>query len=161
MALQKKGISGTQVLSGDELSKEGRSLAQKAIIPAIPVPKEQPGKKIEETSGRVLKAASPIIDLDGNLLGALTEGVLLNRNFEIVDQIKKIVFKDAKYIIRIGNRDGNDLFGRFENLDQCGDKEGNRAIGTRAMQEVQEQVLGKGIAWIRRAYIVNDWYITA
>jgi len=39
MALGKKEISGTQVLSGGELSKEGR-LGQKAIIQSIPVPKE-------------------------------------------------------------------------------------------------------------------------
>ncbi len=41
------------------------------------------------------------------------------------------------------------------------DREGNRAIGTRAMKEVQEQVLGKGIPWIHRAFVVEDWYITA
>jgi two-component system NtrC family sensor kinase len=41
------------------------------------------------------------------------------------------------------------------------DKEGNRAIGTRAMKEVQEQVLGKGTPWIHRAFVVDDWYITA
>jgi len=39
-ALGKKEISGTQVLSGDELSKEGRALVQKAVIQSIPVPKE-------------------------------------------------------------------------------------------------------------------------
>jgi two-component system NtrC family sensor kinase len=41
------------------------------------------------------------------------------------------------------------------------DKEGNRAIGTRAMKEVQEQVLAKGLPWIQRAFVVDDWYITA
>jgi len=50
-ALQKKEISGTHVLSGDELSKEGRGWARKAIIQSIPVPKEKPTRKIEETSG--------------------------------------------------------------------------------------------------------------
>ena len=41
------------------------------------------------------------------------------------------------------------------------DKEGNRAIGTRAMKEVHDQVLGKGMPWIQRAFVVDDWYITA
>jgi two-component system NtrC family sensor kinase len=29
------------------------------------------------------------------------------------------------------------------------------------MKEVQEQVLGKGAPWIHRAFVVDDWYITA
>jgi len=160
MALERKEISGTQVLSGDELSKEGRSLTQKAVIQSIPVPKEKPAKKIEETSGMVLKAANPIIDFNGEVLGVLTGGVLLNRNFEIVDQIKNIVFKDAKYKGKeIGT--ATIFLGDLRISTNVIDKEGNRAIGTRAMQEVQQQVLGKGVPWIQRAFVVDDWYITA
>jgi len=160
LALERKEISGTQVLSGDELSKEGRSLTLKAVIQSIPVPKEKPAKKMEETSGMVLKAANPIIDFNGEVLGVLTGGVLLNRNFEIVDQIKNIVFKDAKYKRKeIGT--ATIFLGDLRISTNVIDKEGNRAMGTRAMQEVQEQVLGKGAPWIQRAFVVDDWYITA
>jgi len=159
-ALGKKEISGTQVLSGDELSKEGRALVQKAVIQSIPVPKEKPTVKIEETSGMVLKSAHPIIDLNGEVLGVLTGGVLLNRNYEIVDRIKNIVFKDAKYKGKeIGT--ATVFLGDLRISTNVIDKEGNRAIGTRAMKEVQEQVLGKGTPWIQRAFVVDDWYITA
>ena len=159
-ALGKKEISGTQVFSGDELSKEGRALVQKAIIQSIPVPKEKPARKIEETSGMVLKSAHPIIDLNGEVLGVLTGGVLLNRNYEIVDRIKNIVFKDAKYKGKeIGT--ATVFLGDLRISTNVIDKEGNRAIGTRAMKEVQEQVLGKGTPWIQRAFVVDDWYITA
>lgn len=159
-ALGKKEISGTQVLSGDELSKEGRALVQKAIIQSIPVPKEKPAMKIEETSGMVLKSAHPVIDLNGEVLGVLTGGVLLNRNYEIVDRIKNIVFKDAKYKGKeIGT--ATVFLGDLRISTNVIDKEGNRAIGTRAMKEVQEQVLGKGTPWIQRAFVVDDWYITA
>ena len=159
-ALGKKEISGTQVLSGDELSKEGRALVQKAIIQSIPVPKEKPAMKIEETSGMVLKSAHPMIDLNGEVLGVLTGGVLLNRNYEIVDRIKNIVFKDAKYKGKeIGT--ATVFLGDLRISTNVIDKEGNRAVGTRAMKEVQEQVLGKGTPWIQRAFVVDDWYITA
>ena len=160
LALERKEISGTQVLSGDELSKEGRSLTLTAVIQSIPIPKEKPAKKMEETSGMVLKAANPIIDFNGEVLGVLTGGVLLNRNFEIVDQIKNIVFKDAKYKGKeIGT--ATIFLGDLRISTNVIDKEGNRAMGTRAMQEVQEQVLGKGAPWIQRAFVVDDWYITA
>ena len=159
-ALGRKEISGTQVLSGDELSKEGTTLAQKAIIQSIPVPKEKPTRKIEETSGIVLKSAHPITDFNGEVLGVLTGGVLLNRNYEIVDRIKNIVFKDAKYKGKeIGT--ATIFLGDLRISTNVMDKEGNRAIGTRAMQEVQEQVLGKGTPWIQRAFVVDGWYITA
>jgi two-component system NtrC family sensor kinase len=159
-ALEKKGVSGTQVLSGDELSKEGATLAQKAIIQSIPVPREKPARKIEETSGMVLKSAHPITDFKGEVVGVLTGGVLLNRNYEIVDRIKNIVFKDAKYKGKeIGT--ATIFLGDLRISTNVMDKEGNRAIGTRASREVYEQVLGKGLPWIQRAFVVDDWYITA
>ena len=159
-ALGKKGVSGTQVLSGDELLKEGKALAQKATITSIPTPKEKPSQKVEETSGMILKSAHPILDFNGEILGVLTGGVLLNRNYEIVDRIKNIVFKDAKY-------KGKEVGTATIFLDDLRistnvmDKEGNRAIGTRVSAEVYEQVIGKGSPWIKRAFVVDDWYITA
>ena len=151
LALERKEIAGTQVLSGDELLKEGRSMAQKAIIQSIPVPKEKPARKIEETSGMVLKSAFPILDFNGEVLGVLTGGVLLNRNYEIVDRIKNLVFKDAKYRGKeIGT--ATIFLGDLRISTNVMDKEGNRAIGTRAMKEVQEQVLGKYI----RIWKLND-----
>jgi two-component system NtrC family sensor kinase len=160
IALEKKGISGTQVLSGDELEKEGERLAQKAIIPSVSFSREKPTPKIEETSGMVLKSAHPVIDFNGEVLGVLSGGVLLNRNYEIVDRIKNIVFKDAQYKGKeIGT--ATIFLGDLRISTNVMDKEGNRAIGTRAMKEVQEQVLGKGTPWIHRAFVVDDWYITA
>jgi two-component system NtrC family sensor kinase len=159
-ALAKKGISGTQVLSGDELLREGENLAQMAIITSVPTSKEKPTRKVEETSGMVLKSAHPIIDFNGEILGVLTGGVLLNRNYELVDQIKNIVFKDVKYRGKeIGT--ATIFLGDLRISTNVMDKEGSRAIGTRAMKEVQEQVLGKGTPWMHRAFVVDDWYITA
>jgi two-component system NtrC family sensor kinase len=159
-ALEKREISGTQVLSGDELLKEGESLAQKAMMTSIPTPKMETTKKVEETSGLILKSAYPVVDFNGEVIGVLTGGILLNRNYEIVDRIKNIVFKDVKYKGKeIGT--ATIFLGDLRISTNVMDKEGNRAIGTRAMKEVQEQVLGKGIPWIQRAFVVDDWYITA
>lgn len=159
-ALYKKGISGTQVLSGAQLLKEGAELAKKATIPSVPTPKEKGRKIEEETSGMVLKAAHPVLDYNGDVLGVLTGGVLLNRNYEIVDQIKSIVFKDAKYMGKeIGT--ATIFLGDLRISTNVLDKEGNRAIGTRVMKEVKERVLEEGKPWIQRAFVVDDWYITA
>jgi two-component system NtrC family sensor kinase len=107
-----------------------------------------------------LKSAHPVLDANGKVLGALTGGMLLNRNYEIVDRIKSIVFKDAKYKGKeIGT--ATIFLGDLRISTNVMDREGYRAIGTRAMREVQEQVLQKGLPWIQRAYVVDDWYITA
>ena len=158
--LEKKGISGTQVLSKEELLKEGENLAKQAQLRLVPTPKAKPTDKAEETSGMVLKSGHPVLDFNGEMLGVLLGGVLLNRNYEIVDQIKNIVFKDAKYKKKeIGTAT---IFLRDVRVStNVFDKEGNRAIGTRVSAEVFDQVLEKGLPWIQRAFVVDDWYITA
>jgi len=40
-------------------------------------------------------------------------------------------------------------------------EKGERAIGTRVSKEVNNAVLVEGKPWIDRAFVVNDWYITA
>jgi two-component system NtrC family sensor kinase len=160
IALEKKSISETQVLIREELLKEGEVLAQKALLKLIPTPRARPTEKMEETSGMVLKSAQPIIDFNGQVLGVLTGGVLLNRNYEIVDRIKNIVFKNAKYKGKeIGT--ATIFLNDVRISTNVVDKEGNRAIGTRVSKEVYEQVFGKGLPWIQRAFVVDDWYITA
>ncbi len=159
-ALEKKGLSGTEVLSKEELQRESEALANRAALKLIPTPRAKPTEKVEETSGMVLRSAHPIVDFNGEVIGTISGGVLLNRSYEIVDRIKNIVFKNAKYR---GKDTGtatiflNDVRIATNVLD----KEGNRAIGTRAMKEVQEQVLEKGLPWIQRAFVVDEWYITA
>ena len=159
-ALKNKGISGTQVLSRSELLKEGELLADRAAFNLIPTPREKPTEELTESSGMVLKSAHPILDANGKVLGALMGGVLLNRNYEIVDRIKSILFKDTKYNGKeIGT--ATVFLGDLRISTNVIDREGNRATGTRAMKEVEEQVLGKGLPWIQRAFVVDDWYITA
>ena len=36
-----------------------------------------------------------------------------------------------------------------------------RAIGTRVSHVVREAVLGRGETWLDRAFVVNDWYVSA
>ncbi|MCX8117314.1 MAG: cache domain-containing protein [Desulfobacterota bacterium] len=159
-ALERKGISGTEVMTREELLREGEALANRAALRLIPTPKAKPTDQQEETSGLILRSTHPVLDFSGEVLGALSGGVLLNRNNEIVDLIKNIVFKDAKYKGKdVGTAT---IFLRDVRIaTNVLDREGKRAIGTLAMKEVQEQVLEKGMPWIQRAFVVDDWYITA
>ena len=89
---EKKEVVSTQIISADVLEKEGKELVEQARIELIPTPKARPRDVTEETAGMLIKAAAPVFDNDGNLIGVLYGGKLLNRNYEIVDAVKEIVW---------------------------------------------------------------------
>lgn len=158
-ALQKGSYAAPQIVSRDELLKENKNLADKAYIEFIATPMAAPRPDNKEEDGMMLRAASSIEE-DGTLLGVLYGGVLINRNPDIVDRVKEMVYKDEKYKGReIGTATifQNDL--RIST--NVRNERGERAIGTRLSAAVNQAVLKEGIAWIDRAFVVNDWYITA
>ncbi|MFC2145990.1 cache domain-containing protein [Acidobacteriota bacterium] len=156
----KQSFSSTVVIPHRELAKESATLAEQARIKLIPTTKAVPKQQTEETSGMMLKAAVPVMDDNGELLGVIYGSVLLNRNFEIVDKVKDTVYKGMTYKGRdIGTAT---IFLQDTRISTNVKKEnGTRAIGTRVSAEVYHQVLKKGKTWKDRAFVVNDWYITA
>lgn len=157
---RKEIVASTVIVTRDELVKEGEDLALQVRMKLIPTPKAKPRPEKEETSGMMIKAAAPVLDKKGNLIGVLYGGNLLNRNYEIVDKIKDIVYRGETYKEKdIGTATifQGDL--RIStNVKTVG---GIRAIGTRVSKEVNNKVLIKGEPWIGRAFVVNNWYITA
>jgi two-component system NtrC family sensor kinase len=108
----------------------------------------------------MLKAAAPIFDYEHNLIGVVYGGTLLNRNYEIVDKVKQTVYENVIY-------KGQDIGTATIFMDDVRistnvkNGDGSRAIGTRVSEEVYNQVIEQGKPWIGRAYVVNNWYITA
>lgn len=158
--LERKVFASTQILSQEELTKEGEDLAGLARIELIHTPKARPRPETEETFGMLLKAAAPVLNDDGSLAGVLYGANLINRNYELVDEIKNTVYQDARYK---GKSEGTATIfqGNLRISTNVMDRNGDRAIGTQVSEEVHEQVLDKGKPWIDRAFVVNDWYITA
>jgi two-component system NtrC family sensor kinase len=153
-------VYATTIISVEDLQMESPSLVEQAHFTFIDTPMARPRSEIEQTSGMMLMAAAPIFDYQNNVIGILYGGVLLNRNYEIVDEIKRTVFQDLQYKGQdIGTatifQDDVRISTNVKNED------GTRAVGTRIMEEVYNQVVLKGEPWIGRAYVVNNWYITA
>jgi two-component system NtrC family sensor kinase len=160
-ALSRKGpVAGTTIVSAEDLQKESTDLAKQAYFEFIETPKARARDETEETSGMMLMVAAPIYDYDYNIIGALYGGKLLNRNFEIVDTTKQTVYKGLKY-------DGKDIGTATIFQDDVRistnvtTEDGSRALGTRVSEEVYDYVVNQGGTWIGRAYVVNNWYITA
>ena len=159
-ALRGETIAATQIIPREELLKEGQDLAERAYLKFIPTPKAVPRAEDHEEDGMVLKAVAPVIDDDGTIIGVIYGGILLNQNYELVDRVKEIVYKGEKYKGReIGTAT---IFQKDLRIStNVKNVSGERAIGTRVSKEVNQAVLIEGEPWIDRAFVVNDWYITA
>jgi two-component system NtrC family sensor kinase len=152
-------IAGTVILNKEFLFAEDPGLADQATIRLLPTPRAAPRAEKEETSGMALAAAIPVLE-GTQLLGVLYGGVLLNRNFSIVDQVRDTVFQNEIYNDRnIGT--ATIFFKDLRISTNVITPSGERAIGTRVSQEVREHVLAKGEKWTGRAFVVSDWYISA
>lgn len=153
-------VSSTYIISQEELRQEGRHLAERAMIQILPTPRARPVDSTESTSGMVIMSAVPLYNEAGKPIGILYGAVLLNRKYDIVDEIKDIVYHGE---VHRGEPIGTSTIfqGDIRITTNVLTEGGERAIGTRVSSEVYEQVLVKGRKWIDRAFVVNNWYITA
>ena len=158
-AMKGEPVASTVIVPREELQKEGSDLAERAFTLFVPTPKAREVPADRETSGMMLKAAAPIWDESGRLAGVLYGGVLLNRNYQIVDQVKDLLYGEGRYQ---GKEMGTATIfqGDLRISTNVRDEHGNRAIGTRVSEEVYQAVVGKEQRWLDRAFVVHDWYIT-
>ncbi|KAA0273123.1 HAMP domain-containing protein [Chloroflexi bacterium CFX2] len=156
----KAAVSGTTIISAEELQRESPSLAQQAHFVLIDTPMAKPRPETETTSGMMLKAAAPVFDAQGRMVGVVYGGILLNRNYAIVDKIKQTIFQGVVY-------EGKDIGTATIFQDDVRistnvkDDSGARALGTRIAADVYDYVMVRQATWVGRAYVVTDWYITA
>ncbi|UCD30183.1 MAG: cache domain-containing protein [Planctomycetota bacterium] len=161
IALKKRStVAGTVILSAEDLEKEGYDLVKRARFKLLLTPKARPTTDEYRTDGMVVAAAIPILDSQGELLGVLYGGDLLNRRYTIVDAIKDEVFAHEIF-------EGKDIGtvtifqGDLRISTNVTKQDGTRAVGTRLSDVVYKKVLDQGGIWADRAFVVNDWYITA
>lgn len=153
-------VASTTIVSREDLQRESYQLEHQAYIKFIDTPLARFREDTYESAGMVLKAAAPVYDSQQNLIGTVYGGILLNRDFEIVDRVKQTVYQDVVY----NNKDIGTatIFQDDVRISTNVKKEDDtRAIGTRVSEEVYNQVVIQGEPWFGRAYVVNDWYITA
>jgi two-component system NtrC family sensor kinase len=155
-----ESVTTTTILSNEVLESESPVLAGKAQFTIVDTPMAKPTNKTEETSGMALVSASPVFNSSQKLIGILYGGLLLNRNYDLVDKVKQTVFQNVVYKGKdIGTatifQDDVRISTNVLNTD------GTRAVGTRIAEDVYNQVVVNGEPWFGRAYVVNDWYITA
>jgi two-component system NtrC family sensor kinase len=153
-------VASTTIVPAEFLANESPRLAARAHFVFIDTPMAKPRTDTEQTTGMLLAVAAPVFDANELLIGTLFGAVLLNRSYTIVDTIKQTVFQGMMY-------KGKDIGTATIFQDDVRistnvmTEQGTRAIGTRVTEAVYNQVVEKSLPWIDRAYVVNNWYITA
>jgi two-component system NtrC family sensor kinase len=153
-------VSSMDIVQREELINESSKLADQALMDITFTRMAGPSEKTHVTSGMLLKGAAPVFTAAGRFVGVMIGGKLLNRNYEIVDKIRTTVFKEESYKgQQVGTatifQDDVRISTNVRNAD------GSRAITTRVSAEVADAVLKRGDTWRGRAFVVNDWYISA
>lgn len=157
---EKKPESSAILMPYDVIVAQNPKLAGRIRIPIVKTPQSVEIRDKFINQGIVLRAAYPIMDQDRNLRGALVGGILLNRDYDIVDTIKETVYRDERY-------KGRDMgfatifLGGVRISTNVMTRNNERAVGTIVSKEVYDQVIGKGKDWIGSAFVVNDWYISS
>jgi len=148
------------IYTREQLSKISEHVVHQAYLELVPTSNAAPTTKTAETSGMMIHTATPVRDATGKLIGVLEGGMLLNQNLAFVDNMNSLVYAEGS--LPEGSAGTATLFIDDEriatNVRLFGDR---RALGTRASQEVRDQVLGLGKTWLDSAFVVNDWYISA
>ncbi len=158
-ALSGEVAASTEILSAEELSVEDPALSAKARIRRESRPAAEPEGGRNETPGMALLAAAPVRNGSGTVAGVLYGGMLLNRNFEIVDHVYDLLFQERQS--GDGQAGNVSIFqGGCRIATTVTSADGRRALGTAVFPPVAPAVLVRGEEWSGRAYVVDDWHIS-
>ncbi len=158
-ALKGSPSTAIDIFTSEELGAIALGLTWRAKLELVPTPNALPTDRVMETRGMLVHSASPV-SLGAQRPAALVGGLPLNTNLEFTDTINDLVYRAAS--LPEGSQGTATLF-----LDDVRVTtnvrlfEGRRALGTRVSSAVRSTVLDQGNVWLDRAFVVNDWYISA
>jgi len=145
-----------QVLNSEQLLALNDNLPINAQIPLL-------GENKLESKGLVSRNLLPIFDANNQLQWILDGGILLNNSTLLVDRIRDLIYTDGT--LPLGSIGTVTLFMDdirvSTNVPLGIDEINGRAIGTRVSLEVKQQVLIDGLDWVGRAFVYDNWYISA
>jgi signal transduction histidine kinase len=148
------------LLGPEALAALAPQLRPRVMVPLVPTRNAAPTDRNTEDRAMVALTSVPVRDAAGRTVAVVVGGLLLNQNLDFIDHINRIVYPDGS--LPFGSQGTATLF-----LDDVRITtnvrlfQDQRAIGTRVSQTVRDRVLGQGQTWLARAFVVNDWYVSA
>lgn len=148
------------VYSRDQIAELAPHLLEQLNIALLPTRNAAPTTRDTEDRAMLMYAQYPVRSPQGILMGWMQGGILLNQNLAFIDHINRIVYPQGS--LPFGSQGTATLFlddVRITTNVRLFQQE--RAIGTRVSQSVRERVLTQGQTWLDRAFVVDDWYVSA
>ena len=148
------------LLSATDLLAMAPHLGARLRIPLVATRSASPTNRTFEDRALVMLSTTPVRNAQGETLALLRGGVLLNQNLDLIDHINRIVYPEGS--LPLSSHGTATLF--MEDVRITTNVrlfKNQRAIGTRVSQEVRDTVLLRGETWLDRAFVVNDWYVSA
>jgi signal transduction histidine kinase len=148
------------LLQAPALAALAPQLVSRTGIALVPTSNASPTERTRENRAMVGLSVMTVRDLDGRPLAILTAGVLLNQNLDFIDHINAVVYPEGS--LPFGSQGTATLF--LEDVRITTNVrlfQDQRAIGTRVSGAVRDAVLTQGQTWLDRAFVVNDWYVSA
>ncbi len=153
--------AGMQVLNAAQLDALKPGLAAQAQMPIRTTPMSGAAKAPLESRGLMVRSLVPVYAAGKRLLGYLDGGVLLNYDTHFVDKVRDLVYaKDALPYDVIGTT--TICLDNLRISTNVPDSlHGHRAVGSLVSDQVRKKVLEQGQVWVDRAFVYDDWYVSA
>lgn len=115
------------------------------------------------SDGLISRSLIPIFNQQGDLQWIIDGGILLNNSTQLVDRIRDLVY--ASDTLPEGSIGTVTLFMNdirvSTNVPLDSAQLNGRAVGTRVSDDVKKSVLEQGEMWVDRAFVYDDWYVSA
>jgi two-component system NtrC family sensor kinase len=155
----RSSVASTTTISREDLRKESRLLADRALQSFSGDLNSILGGDLDEVEFLVSGAAAPVFDYQGLVVGVIQGGNLVNSNANLVCEINRSLFGDDEY-------NGKDVGFVTIYQDEVGvltcpiNGDNLDIVGTVVSDEVYNQVVVEGEPWVGRDYIRDSWYVT-
>ena len=158
-ALAGKVAAATEIVSAGLLRNQPSLPSPNPASSGVESPAAQPIGPRTESSDLVMIAGAPVMATDHTVLGALYGGIVLNRNFGMVDHIWRLVFGGD----RVDHQDIG-VVTIFQNGVRISTTlksgSGVREVGTLIPEEIGDKVLTQGGIYRGRTWAAEEWYVT-
>jgi two-component system NtrC family sensor kinase len=156
-------VGSVEIFKKENLLVENSELVQKAYTKVVPTffsRFNDNNDNNEDVGGMVIVAAAPILNEKEEIIGALYAGRLVNHNSDLVDSMQSALYGNEHY-----KGKGLGVVTIFQNgvriATTMTNENGTRAEGQLISEKVRDRVIVRGEKYIDRAFIVDDWYLSA
>ncbi|HEY3309149.1 MAG TPA: cache domain-containing protein [Desulfuromonadaceae bacterium] len=156
-----KGViaSGISVYSAEQVARENPRLPALMTIPIRSTPRARIYTRKIEDRGMFLVAAAPVKGPGGEISGVVYGGLLLNNANSLVDRITRVIFQRGEAPSTTSGS-ATLFLDDVRIATSLADSSGQRAGGTLMSEEVFGAIT-RGEKWIDRAFVLNDWHLSA